>query len=363
MINMIRRLYLNGGEENVLIRDTLEKIGLYVTNTGNIVTDVSKYILHQGLYFHENEISKCECCGKIEVGVSSRYSGVQNGTRVHFCSELCAQNFGMRKDRWGELIYNPSVGQVGKGEYTSSTKTSETSEEHPFLIGLEIEKEDPKLYKKLCDHSEGLQIPKDWLIVHDGSLSDDCGFEAVSHGYNITGERERLDRDLDSITELLNGRTTVKCGGHITVSEKGLSGLELAKELKPLAVLLLTLFPTRMKNNKINMLTFNSCANPMDKYTPLRILDDRVEFRMISAVKSKNSLKRRIDLFEWFLKNKPSFRQVKKEMEKDGLIQQLFSKVYGEESWEEKQDSFNDMSFWFCWNQRVDEVRTLVHEF
>jgi hypothetical protein len=366
MLRGLRRFYVSGGWSDAKLtqfRDTLADIGLYITNTGNILQNNDHHVKHNGVWFHEDEITVCAHCDSVQINGSPSIHGIIDGEDVKFCSELCAKEEGMRKNRWGEYVYKPELGQVGKAEYTATTGVSEATDDHPFLIGLEIEKEDPDSYRDLCDTKKGLKVPPKWLVVHDGSLDSECGFEMVSHGYNLTKERDTLNKDLDSITDVLNGRTTAKCGGHITVSEKGVNGMDLAKQLRPLAALMLTLFPNRMNNSKINMLNFDNCVNSADKYTPLRIMPDRVEFRMISAVKSKNSLKRRIAIIEWFLKNKPSFKQVLKEMEQGGIIQKAYSKVYGEETWKEKMDNFKKMSIWFCWNRNQFEIKTLVNEY
>ena len=343
--------------ERAKIVQILREQGYHIRWDQTIITNTDglTYLESKGMWYDATHLKTCACCGKKYL-VQEEPKAVtvwseEEEDDISFCSEVCLKDGGYVKTVEGEIIYAPESGQRSKANYKSSTKVSEATEEHPFLIGLEIEKEDQASYDKMYNTEEGLKSPKGWLYVHDGSLKSDCGLELVSHGYNLTKEKKEMLAAIDSCADFINGTSSSRCGGHISVSEYGKTSEELAEELRPLVCFMLALFPNRMRNNKINKLNFNQClSNPNEKYKPLMLSPNgRVELRMISRVKSVNSLKRRIDIIQWFLENKPTFKQTKQSM-KDGYLKDVMSAVYGTESWDDKISIFNKMSLWFCWN-------------
>lgn len=345
----------------------LRNAGYHIRWDYTIVTDTEglTYLESKGLWFDSSQLKTCECCGKQYLTQEERHHvsvwSDEKGENVNFCSEVCLKDGGYVKTPNGDIEYAPEVGQRVKGHYKSSTFVSETSEEHPYLIGLEIEKEDQPSFDKMYCSDDGLKSPKGWLYVHDGSLKDNCGLELVSHGYNLTKEKKVMIEAIDSCSDFINGTSSSRCGGHISVSEHGKSSSELLRELRPLVCFMLALFPNRMRNSKINKMNYDQCnmQEVNNKYKPVTVnANGRVEFRMISRVKSVNSLKRRIEVIQWFLENKPTFKQTKESM-KSGFLKDVMSAVYGTESWDEKVSVFDKISLWFCWNVnpiQIDEI-------
>ena len=354
-------------EERKAIIDLLADQGYHIRWDYNIVTDTSDliYLESHGLWYDADQLKTCSCCGKqYLVQEEPHHHGVydeETDEYVNFCSEVCLKDGGYVKYSDGSIHYRPEVGQRVKAHYKSTTKVSDASEEHPFLIGLEIEKEDQESYNKMY-YGEGLKSPKGWLYVHDGSLKSDCGLELVSHGYNLTREKKEMLQAIDSCSDFINGTSSSRCGGHISISEHGKTSKELLEEIRPLVCLMLALFPNRMRNNKINKMTFSECVNSVsnNKYKPVTVnANGRVELRMISRVKSVNSLKRRIEVIQWFLENKPTFKQTKESM-KNGFLKNIMSAVYGTESWDEKISIFDKMSLWFCWNVNPNKIEEIM---
>ncbi len=347
-----------------LLRDA----GYHIRWDYTIITDTDglTFLESKGLWFDSSQLKTCSCCGKQYLVQDERnhisvYSE-EEGDEIDFCSEVCLKDGGYVKMSDGTIVYRPQSGQRSKGHYKSSTHISQASEEHPFLIGLEIEKEDQPSYDKMHYHADGLTSPKGWLYVHDGSLKSDCGLELVSHGYNLTKEKKDMLEAIDSCSDFIDGVSSSRCGGHISVSEYGKSSQELLREIRPLVCFMLALFPNRMRNSKINKMHYNECCavEASNKYKPVTVNSNgRVELRMISRVKSVNSLKRRIDIIQWFLENKPTFKQTKQSMQ-NGYLKDAMSAVYGEESWADKISVFDKISLWFCWNVNPNQIDGII---
>lgn len=352
--------------DRVKIVEILHNQGYYVKWDQTIVnsTDGLTYLESKGLWYDSSHLKTCACCGKQYLVQEESHAATvwseDEEDDISFCSEVCLKDGGYVKMSDGEIVYMPESGQRVKAHYKSSTHVSNATEEHPFLIGLEIEKEDQPSYDKMYYSKTGLKSPKGWLYVHDGSLKSDCGLELVSHGYNLTKEKREMMDAIDSCSDFINGTSSSRCGGHISVSQYGKSSNELAEELRPLICFMLTLFPNRMRNNKINKLNFSDCKTISEKYKPLMLSDNgRVELRMISRVKSVTSLKRRIEIIQWFLENKPTFKQTKQSMQ-TGFLRSVMSAVYGSETWEDKISSFSKMSLWFCWNVNPQQIDAII---
>lgn len=340
--------------------------GLFFAHNGEILEkdQTNGMIEINGKYYPASQCQKCPECNEHFAPQHSSNTIQAGGSR--YCTALCTHNAGYRyNEDYGDWAKAPKLGQVGKFGYKQTTKVSTTCEKHPFLIGLEIEKEDTDTYNQLKDYKKGVVLPKNWIIVHDGTLSEANGFELVSHGYNLTRERKEMLAAIHSIKDILDGNTTSKCGGHISISERGKTAKQLGKEIQPLICLFLGLYPNRMQHDSIRMRNWLQCTKAKDKYHPVKLdKNGRVELRMISAVKSEKSLMRRIKVIEWFLLHKPGFIQTKEAMMDGGFLQKEFSNVYGPERWKEKIDNFKKMSMWFCWNIKSmePEIERLTQE-
>lgn len=357
-------------EEREELVGLLRNAGYHIRWDYQIVssTEGLTYLETKGLWYDSDQLKTCDCCGKqylIQEESYHRSVWSPDGSKLlDFCSEVCLKDGGYITTTEGDTKYEPETGQRMKAHYKSTTHISKTSKEHPFLIGLEIEKEDQDSYNKMYYSDEGLKSPKGWLYVHDGSLKNDCGLELVSHGYNLTEEKKDMIEAIDSCSDFINGTSSSRCGGHISISEHGKSSKELLDEIRPLVCLMLSLFPNRMRNSKINKMNYSQCSKQEsnNKYKPVTVnANGRVELRMISRVKSVKSLKRRIEVIQWFLENKPTFKQTKESM-KNGFLRDTMAAVYGSETWEEKISVFDKMCLWFCWNINPVQIDTIMED-
>lgn len=180
---------------------------------------------------------------------------------------------------------------VGLQDYdTVQTIADTTSEAHPFLVGLEVEKEDGSF----CDFTE----TGEWLAVRDGSLGDG-GFELVSPAFNLTKNKSRISKMLDQVDSFLDANTTTACGGHINLSQAGLSGKDLLARIEDCIPLLYAMFPRRLSCDFTapNVKIYEEAG----KYRAVRVGGDRIEFRIFSRVTSREQLEWRIRLIKHFV--------------------------------------------------------------
>ena len=248
----------------------------------------------------------------------------------------------------------------------SSTKLHGTTEKDPFLIGFEIEKEDRSFPKML---NEGFKLPKGWICVKEDSLyygNGTYGFELVTPAYNLTSQYRTILKSFDQAKDFLNANYTGSCGGHISVSKQGLSGVELAKIHKPMLSFFIALFPSRLKNRNINKLTFNESIDSERnniKHKPFHCTGPRFELRMINAVKSKKQLIRRMKTIKWFLENEPTYvHMIESMVNKNGELRKLYRPVYGLESWQEISDRLGKLYEWFTKGSDYDLCEDYIQQ-
>lgn len=200
---------------------------------------------------------------------------------------------------------------------TANQNRASTSNAHPYLIGFEIEKEDCDYYDD-SDFHQSL-YNEGWLTVSDGSLYDG-GFEAVSPAFNLTrtrGEwsRRELQKHLEEHSGgYLDAGSSSACGGHITLSKRGATGLALVKQLREFIPLLLALYPNRVRGEYAQIARFRYSADMREstgrgngyspdndtgqKFRAINTKLDRVEFRIFSGVESSEQLDWRIRLID-----------------------------------------------------------------
>lgn len=260
-------------------------------------------------FYPSSECSECGQCGR-SVHESDIASSIGHGSPT-LCSTEC-------RDRWASdngyvSIKHGSHGgysqwfKIGETEGTLASYSSlqengfETSDDNPFLVGMEIEKEDYS-YHSEGDDTDILSdaLRRQWLAVSDGSLDEQCGFELVSPAFNLTAEdglfgRKALERDLKQ-WHAISADTSSACGGHITVSCKGLTGPQLAARLEPLFAVLFALYPSRVAGEYASAVRGENATLMGRKMRAVNTLENRVEFRLFSAVESGTQQLRRIDV-------------------------------------------------------------------
>lgn len=161
-----------------------------------------------------------------------------------------------------------------------------------FTIGMEIEKN--QFHRSAIYEYELFKG-----FERDGS----CGYEAITHVlpllpagawrtkvFDIIYKAERIIDDRYSPSDS-------RCGGHITLSAKGLSGNQLMNAVRDYSGIVYALFRFRLRNTYC-------CENKrMDtfyygsRYQVCLLKDDRIEFRLPNKFESVKQVMRRYELF------------------------------------------------------------------
>lgn len=189
-------------------------------------------------------------------------------------------------------------------EYHSQTPAHnlELIKDKTHLIGVEIEKED--LDGVYYDHRE-IFNSFGWVKERDGSLSSDTGYELVSPMFPLFGT-ELIDtaKEIESkYNNLINGKFSRACGGHIHYSKKGATGKEQLEEICGYLPLIYSIYKFRTERTYCQAMEKESMKESREKYQAVRILQERIEFRIFPAVKNIETLEWRVNLLQIMAQN------------------------------------------------------------
>lgn len=171
-----------------------------------------------------------------------------------------------------------------------------------FRIGFEVEKEDFE-YQRLNNVAKLYSIG--WCKEIDTSLDSSSGFELVSPIYDIFSDSLKKDLEYKELREMVNADWSDSCGGHITLSQKGISGRNFYnKYIKSYVPLLYALYPNRVNN--IYCTAFYNTSGPPEYHShsqAIEIGSSKVEIRLFPAVRNHKNLLWRLELIRIMLKN------------------------------------------------------------
>lgn len=193
--------------------------------------------------------------------------------------------------------------QYVNGYHDGGYKTKTFSEKPQFFIGFEIEKEDKEVKESIyiSDFKEELPL---WRKERDGSLDDESGFELISPTYELDVKQIKKDiKKSDTLLKHINANKSKSCGGHINISEDGLTGEELFNNLKGYTPLFHALYYGRIDKNYSKGKSNEKLLSDNEKYQSIKIHSNRVEYRIISAVPNFDTLMWRAELMDFILNN------------------------------------------------------------
>ena len=173
-----------------------------------------------------------------------------------------------------------------------------------YRIGFEIEKEDQVVKESVYIGGFEDLTGDLWRKERDGSLDDDSGYELISPAFDFSVED--IFNHINSNPTLvshINAEYSTSCGGHINLSKKGHSGREMFDEVKGYTPLLYALYYGRIDKNYSKGKSNKDLLDENEKYQAIKIHDNRIEFRIISAVPSVDVLRWRCELIETMLKH------------------------------------------------------------
>ena len=176
-------------------------------------------------------------------------------------------------------------------------------------IGFEVE--------KLQSPNEYQEFPLFKGYETDSSLENspnaDRPVEAITNILPLVPNSNLKNKVMDMMveaSEVLDLPIDRVCGGHITLSAKGYTGVELKAALRPFSGLIYAVYKGRLRNSYANADIFLNRTNRSTRGV-LYAKSECAEFRLPSAVPSTNAMQRRYSLFFElmdFAVNKPTAR-------------------------------------------------------
>lgn len=188
----------------------------------------------------------------------------------------------------GGSFYYKYLPEINKFGYHEVKRTIKGSENKP-LIGFEVEK------SRGSDDffASDILLKHGWIKERDGSLPDD-GFELVSPAFNIDHD---FKKEFEKIKDLLDLPVNSSCGGHINLSFPNMRPRKMFEQISGFVPLLLSMYSGRL-NNEYCCENIHKNNDKDDHYSAICLHENRVEFRLISAVKNTEQLLWRARLFE-----------------------------------------------------------------
>jgi hypothetical protein len=192
--------------------------------------------------------------------------------------------------------------QYVDGYHNGSYQTKTWTKNPKYKIGFEIEKEDQDVKESINLQDFYSETYSIWRKERDGSLDDEGGFELISPTFEFDIKKIfELIRSNDVLVNHINASTSNSCGGHINLSERGLTGEQLFDKVKGYTPFLYALYYGRVNKTYCKGKSNNDLKNENDKYQAIKIHHDRIEFRIISAVPSVETLEWRAKLIKKML--------------------------------------------------------------
>jgi hypothetical protein len=206
----------------------------------------------------------------------------------------------------GEYYYGPE--EEEEESYTRDYHSSRNQEKiiftkaPQFFIGIEVEKEDQTVKESISIGDFEGQCPG-YKKERDGSLDDKSGFEMITPPYELVPDKimEHIKAN-EVLVDHFNASHSYSCGGHVNLSEEGLSGEELFSKLKGYNPLLYALYHKRIDKSYCKGKSNHDLKSENEKYQAVKIHGNRIEYRLVSAVHDLNTLEWRLKLFELITK-------------------------------------------------------------
>lgn len=231
--------------------------------------------------------------------------------------------------------------------HNGSYRTKTFNNKSKWLIGFEIEKEDEEVKESIniLDFEEKTEDL--WRKEKDGSLSSCSGYELISptFEFNIKEIFNHIESN-DVLVKHINASYSTSCGGHIHLSKEGLSGEELFDKIKGYTPLFYALYYGRVNRNYCKGKNNKDLKNDNEKYQAIKIHDNRIEFRIISAVPNVQTLKWRAKLLQMITKNLTDDVRIAY-FNVDTKFTKLLKEVYDEEGMNKLKERFIDYTLKF----------------
>jgi len=229
----------------------------------------------------------------------------------------------------GEYYGEPQDNESYTRSYhNGSYKSQNFDNKSPFKIGFEIEKEDKDILESIYIDSFEEETGHLWRKETDGSLDSYSGFELISPTFELDIDKIfNLIESNNTLLDHINAKFGYSCGGHINLSKNGLSGNEFFDLVKGYTPLFYSLYYGRVDKTYSKGKSNQDLKNENQKYQAIKIHDNRVEFRIISAVVNVTTLKWRTKLMQLICEN-PTDSAIKAYFNIETVFAPLIAEMY-----------------------------------
>lgn len=224
--------------------------------------------------------------------------------------------------------------------HNGSYKTLKFDGKSKYCIGYEIEKEDYGVLESISIDDFEEETGNLWRKEKDGSLDGDTGYELISptFEFNIDKIFEHIECN-DVLVRHINADKSTSCGGHIHLSEEGLSGEQLFDKVKGYMPLLYALYYGRVDKSYCKGKANDDLKCDNEKYQAVKIHSNRIEFRIISAVPNVSTLKWRSKLLMMMLQN-PTHDVIKAYYNVDTKFTKILKQAYSDDKLVDLKERF-----------------------
>jgi hypothetical protein len=316
VIHLDDSFYCEGKDENYHIDDMQEVKGASCSYySKDYVRNNSDFYCYDGEYYYYNSLSDYDL------------AVAEDDNEVYHIDDLYYHD----GDGWYTYEPDDDSDTYVRGYHNNGFRTKDFNNKSKYKIGYEIEKEDRDVKESICIDDFEYHTQNLWRKESDGSLDDEAGYELISptFEFNIT-EIFKLIESNDELVKHINADYGKSCGGHINLSQKGLTGHELFDKIKGYTPLFYALYYGRVDKNYSKGKSNDDLKSENEKYQAIKIHDNRVEFRIISAVPNVKTLKWRTRLLAMILKN-PTADVRLAYYNVDTKFTRLLSETYNEE--------------------------------
>ena len=173
-----------------------------------------------------------------------------------------------------------------------------------YKIGFEVEKEDSEI--KSLSYANNLFQETKWAKETDGSL-DKTGFELISPVFPLDIKtplysQKVITDSIELVKSHINADYSRSCGGHINISQQGLSSKELLETISGYLPLFYSIYQNRVGNTYAKAQSLKIYLGESDKYRAFNAKYNGVlEIRIFPAVKNVENLLWRAELLRLIL--------------------------------------------------------------
>ena len=206
-----------------------------------------------------------------------------------------------------------------------------------WCVGWEVEKEDRNARIKACRLN--CSLGGGWIAERDGSLDPEVGVEFVSPVYDLMDSKTQI-ADFERLDWVMNASKSNACGGHITISRRGMTSNKLLEKLTPYIPMLFAIYEGRLAGRYSGVQTKDEIENSSRRAIYLK--SSCVEIRVPSAVGTIEDIKWRLKLVRWIAKSIDAdkhnhYSQVAEAMFDDTKLNKLLSVFYNIDKLRRKQ--------------------------